>query len=1140
MPLHNSCMLMAYRWLLLCTVAGIAFSRSLTLDPGGSTDLRTLFSGRLGDETSRSLLSAQDDLGSCSVDDSYSFTCRRHVGPLRIAVISSFVPRRCGIAVFSNDLISALLPLLAEGSEVDVFAVTDYVPMIGPYPEIVVFSIREQSLDDYLLAARLIDSGEYDILLVQHEFGIYGGPSGEYVLSVMERVEIPVVVVLHTVVESPTISERLILSAMGSVASAVITLNENSCPTLENYGVDSLKCSYIPHGVPNVPFRSPVKCKEELGLGEKKVVMTFGLINEGKGVEYMIEALYKLSKAHPSILYIVVGETHPHVLAVLRKEYSEILAEVAAKRNVTSHLRFERGFVPNDVLLKYLCAADVYVTPYLGKEQVSSGTLTLAMASGVAVVSTPYVYAEEMLAKERGVLVPFKDSDALVQAVGKLLSEPSYQLLVRCNAYRYLRRYVWDNVAQQFLCEFARVISFARSKGRSRHVSETTKAAPLPPLSAFLDYISEGYRLPFKDALEAAFFIKIQLLRGAEAVKGLPPPAEGFRGSTPTITDAVQYLSSLTTKSALLLRRSDVGRVTVDYFPGGLFRLSNTALRAYGDLQQGRIFLAYASPGTRFGKAFDLNGQFVSFHHNGKPYNHRVGTNIQSYGNRQSSAKDASIEFEDHVVDGHGQTLLSFTCQVSLSAGEPSARFKYIIKVNATVENLWFSSAIDSVSVLVREFEFNRIFLMHRSGESVLRDCGTKKGFVFRRDADPPISWYALLQNSSSPTAFVTVFENTQNLYGVYNDNRGTGLFHWLQNQYAFGTLKHGESVSVAERRLVLARVWSASLGQYDQIFRSLSAAKIEGESKFDYSIPENVGAVLSSMTSLHDAIAGTLSNEASNPAQKRQQQKIPPLLSTLRSFLNKHIPSYFNAEASSSIFELAYAIEAMTQVSSRLDEIFGMPVQEQKTSGVKIQAASSMPTSHCSWRSKMLYLAAEVYTHRVYMAKSDVRFACNTHDRQMRVDCHGAGLFALARLVRVLSLDGRYKSLLQSSLSIGMGDSLLGMIEAQRMLSWNGTCTEKRGASEKLKEGWWSASSAGWLLRGALEMKSFDRSSGIIDSVHQDAVARIVQICREYLKLCVRTTRLGTAYISINHMEDTADVSDQWHVLSALHSLSE
>jgi len=376
--------------------------------------------------------------------------------PHTVAVIGNYLPRKCGIATFTTDLLEAIV---AEAPGINCWAVVmNDVPEGYPYPAEVRFELDHKNLADYRLAADFLNMNEIDAVCLQHEFGIFGGKYGGHILELLQNLRMPVVTTLHTVLKEPDPGQKVALEEIDRVSSRLVVMSHKAEEILKDiYGIPKEKIAFIPHGIPDAPFIDPNYYKDQFGVEGRKVILTFGLISPGKGIEYMIDALLEIVNKYPETAYIVLGATHPHVKREEGESYRLFLQLRARERGVESHLIFHNRFVELKELCEFLGAADIYVTPYLNRQQIVSGTLAYALGTGKAAISTPYWYAEEMLADGRGRVVPFQDSEALAAQVIDLLDNEVERHSIRKRAYTFCRDMIWREVARRYLEVLAEV-----------------------------------------------------------------------------------------------------------------------------------------------------------------------------------------------------------------------------------------------------------------------------------------------------------------------------------------------------------------------------------------------------------------------------------------------------------------------------------------------------------------------------------------------------------------------------------------------------------------------------------------------------------------------------------------------------------
>ena len=372
----------------------------------------------------------------------------------KVALIGNHTPRRCGIATFTADLADALTEQ-APMSDFWTIAMNDVAGGYD-YPQRVRFELDESRLTDYRLAAEFLNMNQVDVVCLQHEYGIFGGADGRYILGLLGELRMPVVTTLHTVLKEPTPGQLDTLRKLADLSDRLIVLSETAGTLLQEiYGVPEEKIAFIHHGIPDVAFVDPNYYKDQFGVEGRRVILTFGLLSPNKGIEHMVRALPAIVERYPDTVYIVLGVTHPHVLRNEGEAYRLSLQQLAKSLGVDGNIIFQNRFVDPQELREFLGAADVYVTPYVNEAQISSGTLAYAMGSGKAIVSTPYWYAAEMLSVERGRLVPFNDSEAISRQVLDLFDNPVEANAMRKRAYLFGRDAVWPEVAQQYLRVFA-------------------------------------------------------------------------------------------------------------------------------------------------------------------------------------------------------------------------------------------------------------------------------------------------------------------------------------------------------------------------------------------------------------------------------------------------------------------------------------------------------------------------------------------------------------------------------------------------------------------------------------------------------------------------------------------------------------
>jgi glycosyltransferase involved in cell wall biosynthesis len=390
----------------------------------------------------------------------------------RVGFVASFPPRECGIGTFTYDLVNAY-DAIDPSRLSTVAAINDFGQMydydLHDYQGRVRFQIDSDDLDSFLEVADEINRSRLQVVNIQHEYGLYGGEHGEYILAFMRRVQKPVVLTLHTVLPNPEGSFQELTQQLFDEASAVVVLAKAAVPLiLDNYDIPVERVHVIPHGIPTFTRKESIRrrTKQVLGLGNRPLLSTFGLIGPSKAIEYVIEALPAIVEQQPQALYLVIGETHPHIRKREGEAYRNKLTDMARDLGVLRHVRFNNRFLSNSELIRYLAATDVYIMAYLNKDQIVSGTLAYAVGCGKAVVATPFTYAEELLSDGRGIIVPFRDSEAISSAVNTLLSDRKKLLSIEDRAYRFSRPMTWPNVARMYF-ELFREVTFARAPVRA-------------------------------------------------------------------------------------------------------------------------------------------------------------------------------------------------------------------------------------------------------------------------------------------------------------------------------------------------------------------------------------------------------------------------------------------------------------------------------------------------------------------------------------------------------------------------------------------------------------------------------------------------------------------------------------------------
>jgi glycosyltransferase involved in cell wall biosynthesis len=380
----------------------------------------------------------------------------------RVAYVSSYAPRECGIATFTEDLIqyidrlgtlepSAIIAIDDEGSSYS-------------YGKEVVLEIDEKEKQDYKQAAHQINNSEFDLINIQHEFGLFGGTWGDYLLTFLKELDKPCVTTMHTTLSLD--SKRLqslgnvsthkrVVSEIGKRSSAITVMTKMASDILkEDYDIDADKIKIIPHGCPEMPFVPTDKAKKDLCLEDQTILSSFGLLSRDKGIQNVIRALPKIVEEWPEVLFLVIGETHPQVRLREGERYRKRLMRLVKKLNLKKNVRFHNRFLTKEELIKYLQATDIYISPYTKRDQLSSGTVTYALGAGKAIISTPFYYAMEVLDEGRGILCKFRSSRSITKSIRQLLEDPELKTTIEKRAYKYSRNMTWPQVASSYVSLF--------------------------------------------------------------------------------------------------------------------------------------------------------------------------------------------------------------------------------------------------------------------------------------------------------------------------------------------------------------------------------------------------------------------------------------------------------------------------------------------------------------------------------------------------------------------------------------------------------------------------------------------------------------------------------------------------------------
>ena len=411
-----------------------------------------------------------------------------HSTIIRIGFIGNYLPRQCGIATFTTDLCEAIA---TEYDRTTCIALpVNDIEAGYAYPARVRFELTEKDIDSYRRAADFLNINSVDLACLQHEYGIFGGRAGSHILALLRELRMPIVTTFHTILRDPDPDQQRVLKEVAALSDRLVVMSERGREFLQKiYGVQPEKIDFIPHGIPDVPFVDPSFHKDLFGVEGKTVLLSFGLLSASKGFETVIAALPAILTRHPNVVYIILGATHPQVVRNEGETYRLSLQWLAHEKGVEGQVIFYNRFVSLEELVEFIGAADIYITPYLNEAQITSGTLAYTLGAGKAVISTPYWYAEEMLAEGRGVLVPFHDPATLAEQVIDLLDNEPKRHAMRKRAYLFGRAMVWPQVARNYM------ESFERARAEHRHFTPPgfavkpldKRPGELPPLK--LDHL---------------------------------------------------------------------------------------------------------------------------------------------------------------------------------------------------------------------------------------------------------------------------------------------------------------------------------------------------------------------------------------------------------------------------------------------------------------------------------------------------------------------------------------------------------------------------------------------------------------------------------------------------------------------------
>jgi glycosyltransferase involved in cell wall biosynthesis/CBS domain-containing protein len=374
---------------------------------------------------------------------------------IRVAYVSTYPPRECGIATYTKNLVDAISAFCTRVVRPPVVAAINDRGGLYNYEIRVKSQIDANDIQSYTKVAQDINASDVDVVNLQHEYGIFGGEWGAYVNEFLQRIEKPVITTLHTVLEEPGSDARRVMEGILEQSDFVIVMAKVGIGILEQlYGSYPDRIRHIPHGCPNVPYLGTAMAKRNLGLKDHAVLSTFGLLSRGKGIEYAIEALPRVLKDNPKILYLIIGETHPEIRKREGEEYRQFLLDLVESLGLEKNVRFVNRFLPENELINYLQASDIYVIPYPNREQISSGTLTYALSTGKAIVTTPFLHAEEAISNGAAMECGFKDPDSIAECVNTLLRDNQIHDRLGRTAYEYSRAMIWPTVAMRHVNVF--------------------------------------------------------------------------------------------------------------------------------------------------------------------------------------------------------------------------------------------------------------------------------------------------------------------------------------------------------------------------------------------------------------------------------------------------------------------------------------------------------------------------------------------------------------------------------------------------------------------------------------------------------------------------------------------------------------
>ena len=383
-----------------------------------------------------------------------------------ILYVSTFPPRECGIATFTNDIVTSMDKLFSKYTKSKVLAMDHDVTSIYNYPNDVIAEINDSDLQDYIDAAKKINDNEnIKLVNIQHEFGIFGGEHGSYLIAFLEIINKPIIVTFHSVLPSPNEELKKVVQSLAEKCVCLVVMNTIAIDILKNDYNITKPIEFIPHGIPNVEYVQSTKGKTKMSYQKKIILSSFGMMNSGKGYEYVIEAMPKIIEKYPNILYIIIGETHPLIRQREGEQYRNMLRSKIKELGIQKNVKFYNKYVSLSEIIKYLKATDIYICSNNEPNQITSGTLVYAMGVGRAVISTPFLHAKEIVTPERGILAEFRNPESFTDGILKILSDKNLKASMEKNAYEFTRQMIWSNIARSYMELFRKYTLFNEKEG---------------------------------------------------------------------------------------------------------------------------------------------------------------------------------------------------------------------------------------------------------------------------------------------------------------------------------------------------------------------------------------------------------------------------------------------------------------------------------------------------------------------------------------------------------------------------------------------------------------------------------------------------------------------------------------------------